>query len=171
MRNQRHVDGSSRAEAGAALVEFALILPLFMMLVLGTFSGAVAYNQKLDLAHAAREGARYGATLPENQATFTSPATNWATAVQQVVVERASGDLTASQVCVALVNGSPPAATDASHMVGAPAGQSNCYDDGSGDSGKRVQVSLTRPGSLEALFFTMNLNLSARAVAKFEPAT
>jgi len=56
-------------------------------------------------------------------------------------------------------------------MVGAPAGQSNCYDDGSGDSGKRVQVSLTRPGSLEALFFTMNLNLSARAVAKFEPAT
>ena len=41
-------------ERGAALVEFALILPVFMILVLGTFTGAIAYNQKLDLAHAAR---------------------------------------------------------------------------------------------------------------------
>ena len=63
-------------ERGAALVEFALILPVFMILVLGTFTGAIAYNQKLDLAHAANEGARYGGTLPQNQTTFTSPATN-----------------------------------------------------------------------------------------------
>jgi len=158
-------------ERGAALVEFALILPVFMILVLGTFTGAIAYNQKLDLAHAANEGARYGGTLPQNQTTFTSPATNWATAVQQVVVERSSGDLSASQVCVALVDGSPPAAVDASHQVNLPAGQSNCYDDGSGDTGKRVQVTVARPGTLEALVFTMNLNLSARAVAKFESDT
>ena len=158
-------------ERGAALVEFALILPLFMMLILGTFTGAIAYNQKLDLAHAAREGARYGATLPENQTTFTSPATNWATAVQQVVVERSAGDLTAAQVCVALVEGNPPAAIDSSHRVNVAAGQSNCYDDGSGDIGKRVQVAVARPGSLEALVFTMNLNLSARAAAKFESNT
>ena len=157
-----------RAERGAALVEFALILPVFMMLVLGTFTGATAYNQKLDLAHAAHEGARYGGTLPEDQTTFTSPATNWATAVQQVVVERSAGDLTAAQVCVALVDGNPPVVVDAGHRVNLPAGQSNCYDDGSGDAGKRVQVTVARPGTLEALVFTMNLNLSARAVAKFE---
>jgi Flp pilus assembly protein TadG len=158
-------------ERGAALVEFALILPVFMMLVLGTFTGAIAYNQKLDLAHAAHEGARYGATLPENQTTFTSPATSWATAVQQVVVERSAGDLTSAQVCVALVDGNPPAAVDGSHQVNVASGQSNCYDDGSGDAGKRVQVAVARPGSLEALVFSMNLNLSARAVAKFESDT
>ena len=50
--------GRHGVERGAALVEFTLILPVFMMMVLGTFTGAIAYNQKLDLAHAAREGAR-----------------------------------------------------------------------------------------------------------------
>jgi Flp pilus assembly protein TadG len=34
----------SRTERGAALVEFAIILPVFMIIVLGMFSGAVAYN-------------------------------------------------------------------------------------------------------------------------------
>ena len=43
-----------------------------MIMVLGVFSGAVVYNQKLDLAHAAREGARFGAvpdTLEKRIAT------------------------------------------------------------------------------------------------------
>jgi Flp pilus assembly protein TadG len=164
--NRRH-----GRERGAALVEFALILPVFMMLVLGTFTGGLAYNQKLDLAHAAREGARYGATLPENQTSFTAPATNWATAVQEVVVERSSGTLNTSQVCVALVEGTPPVAVDSAHRVNLPSGQSNCYDDGSGDTGKRVQVSVARPATLEALVFTMNLTLSQRANAKFESST
>ena len=119
----------------------------------------------------ARRRARYGGTLPEDQATFTSPATNWATAVQQVVVERSAGDLTAAQVCVALVDGNPPVVVDASHRVNLPAGQSNCYDDGSGDAGKRVQVAVARPGSLEALFFTMNLNLRPGLWRSSSPAT
>src|SRR5712691_4500636 len=79
LRHPLRLSRAGDGERGAAMVEFALLLPVFMMLVMGAFSGAIAYNQKLDLAHAAREGARYGATLPENQATFTSPATNWAT--------------------------------------------------------------------------------------------
>ena len=37
---------SEPGERGAALVEFALILPVFMMLVLGMFSGGIAYNHK-----------------------------------------------------------------------------------------------------------------------------
>ena len=49
----------------------------------------------------------------------------------------AAGDLTAAQVCVALVQGNPPAALSASHRVNVAAGQSNCYDDGSGDVGKQ----------------------------------
>src|SRR5207253_7197551 len=83
MGHHGHTPGRRHGvERGAALVEFALILPVFMMLVLGTFTGAIAYNQKADLSHAANEGARYGGTLPQDQTTFTSPATNWATAVQ-----------------------------------------------------------------------------------------
>ncbi|MGH9268978.1 MAG: TadE family protein, partial [Acidimicrobiales bacterium] len=36
-----------RPEHGAALVEFALVFPLFFMLVLAMFTGGVAYNAKL----------------------------------------------------------------------------------------------------------------------------
>src|SRR5690242_4385510 len=53
-----------RDHRGAAMVEFALLLPVFAMLVFGAFSGAQAYNQKLTLVAAAREASRYGATLP-----------------------------------------------------------------------------------------------------------
>ncbi len=34
-----------RDERGAALVEFALLLPLLMCLLLGTVTGGIAYNK------------------------------------------------------------------------------------------------------------------------------
>ena len=158
-----------RDERGAALVEFALILPLFMMLVLGLFSGGLAYNRKLSLEHAAREGARYGATLPEAQATFTAPATTWATAVQHLVKDRSADELLASQICVALVaGGTQPAAVDADHYVNPVAGTTRCFDDPSGDTGKRVQVSVRRPTEIDALFFRVTVDLESTATARFE---
>src|SRR5438105_9682196 len=48
---RRHI----KNESGAALVEFALILPVFMMLVLGTFTGGLAYSTKQEITSAARE--------------------------------------------------------------------------------------------------------------------
>ena len=61
-------------ERGAALVEFALILPLLMMIVFGSLTAGLAYQEKQDLLQIAREGARYGATLP-------SGTTGWATTI------------------------------------------------------------------------------------------
>jgi Flp pilus assembly protein TadG len=58
---------TSNRERGAALVEFALVLPLVLMLAFGIVTAAVTYNHKIDLTHAAREGARYGATLAQLQ--------------------------------------------------------------------------------------------------------
>ena len=52
-------------EQGTALVEFALILPLVLMLAFGVVTAGLTYNHKIDLTHAAREGARYGATLAQ----------------------------------------------------------------------------------------------------------
>jgi Flp pilus assembly protein TadG len=153
------------------MVEFALILPLFMMLVMGTFSGGLAYNQKLDLVHAAREGARYGATLPEDQLTFTSPATNWATAVQQLVQDRAGGPLhlQGSEICVALVEGgAQPAAVSANHVVNARFGTRCLENDPGGDTGKRIQVAVTRPAEINALFFRSTITLTSQATASFE---
>lgn len=48
-----------RREDGQALVEFALVLPVLLMLILGLFDVARAVWQENTLAYAAREGTRY----------------------------------------------------------------------------------------------------------------
>jgi Flp pilus assembly protein TadG len=53
-----------RDELGANAVEFALLLPILLMILFGTITGGMLYNQQLTLTQAAREGARYGATMP-----------------------------------------------------------------------------------------------------------
>lgn len=50
--------GGRQKEAGAALVEFALILPLLLVLLFGIIEAAWAFNQQLEVRHGAREGAR-----------------------------------------------------------------------------------------------------------------
>ena len=47
------------AEGGQALIEFALILPLVLLLVLVLFEGGLAVSNRVELQHAVREGGRY----------------------------------------------------------------------------------------------------------------
>lgn len=47
-----------RGERGAAAVEFALILPILILLVLGLIEFSRVYNIQISLSNAAREGAR-----------------------------------------------------------------------------------------------------------------
>jgi Flp pilus assembly protein TadG len=162
------------SESGAALVEFALILPVFMILVLGVFSGAIVYNQKLDLSHAAREGARAGSVLGTN-ATLTGGCTGqtWAQCVQGLTVERSGGDLQTSGVCVALVNDNLTVYSYTNHTAsyfstnsGSPCADAN---DSQG-RGTHVQVTANRTGKIEALVLKWNMTLKANASAKYEAA-
>ena len=50
-------DGRDKA-AGAALLEFAIIMPLLFLLLFGIIEAAWAFNQQLEVRHGAREGAR-----------------------------------------------------------------------------------------------------------------
>ena len=52
---------NKKSTKGQSLVEFALILPLFMLIVLGIFDFGRAIYAYSALHNAAREGARYGA--------------------------------------------------------------------------------------------------------------
>jgi TadE-like protein len=54
----RPPDRRGVGEAGAALVEFALVLPLLASLALGTLTGGIAFGVKQDITAAARVGAR-----------------------------------------------------------------------------------------------------------------
>jgi Flp pilus assembly protein TadG len=57
----------------AALMEFAVSLPLLVVLVVGIFDFGGAFNLKQELNNAAREGARFAASQPSNDLTQGLP--------------------------------------------------------------------------------------------------
>lgn len=61
-----------RASRGATLVEFALVLPLFMFLVITIMDFGRAYMTYQTMTNAAREGARYAVAPTPNTVTLPS---------------------------------------------------------------------------------------------------
>jgi len=74
-----------QSDAGANAVEFALVLPLLLVLLFGTITGGLLFNQQLSLTQAAREGARFGSTLPVDAA--------WESAVIARIEQASTGSL------------------------------------------------------------------------------
>ncbi|HET8614524.1 MAG TPA: TadE/TadG family type IV pilus assembly protein [Actinomycetales bacterium] len=95
-----HRSRGTDPHAGAVAVEFALVLPVLLMLVFGIIDFGRAYNAKISLTQAAREGARARALGADTAATASR-------------VQLAAGMVSGSVVVDA---GSPcpavPAATD-----------------------------------------------------------
>jgi Flp pilus assembly protein TadG len=60
-RGRRH---SRPRERGAVAVEFALVMPLVIMLLVGAVTSGWSYSKGLGIANAVREGARFAATTP-----------------------------------------------------------------------------------------------------------
>ena len=67
-------------EKGASAVEFAIILPILIMLVFGIFQFGIAYNNYITITHAAREGARRAAV--DLDISNLSP-------LKQIIIDRA----------------------------------------------------------------------------------
>jgi hypothetical protein len=146
------------------MVELALAMPVLMVLLLGTVTSALALNDDIQLTHAAREGARYGATVPYDE-VFSSG--TWAGNVRLVAVERFGTGLAASDVCVALVEGSSPTPLSADHTTRGDG--TACYDDSaSGVTDARVQVTAGKASEIDTGFYSFPLNLSSEAVARHE---
>ena len=157
-------------ETGASLVEFALVLPLFFMIVLGMLTGGLAYSRKLSVAQAAREGARYGATLPISTSV---PLNTWLTRVSDLTIASSDGELSAGKpgrvVCVAYVSASGAATRRQTVGTAAPVIESQpCLADDGRSGEARVQVLAQRSSELEVLVYNRNLTLSSHAVARFE---
>ena len=71
-----------RADRGAVLVEFAIIVPIFFLLVFAVVEFGWAFYQQLDVRHGAREGARLAAVDFQSTAS-PSPSTQ----VAEIVAE------------------------------------------------------------------------------------
>jgi hypothetical protein len=144
------------------MVEFALIMPVLFMLIVGMLTGGVVMNRQLSLTHATREAARYGASVPAGQ--FDGVEANWAPEVRKIAMER-SGDVLQDpdNVCVALIGVN---ASGVDYVASSTHG-GRCINDGA--TGKRVQVTATLPDQeINGVLFSVPMTLTSDATAKHE---
>ena len=118
-RSHCRCNPSAARHRGAVIIEFAFIFPLLAMLVFGMITGGIVLNRRMTVNQAAREGARYGATVAPDQCSPTTlcGGKTWAQLVQAQTVERSEGSIKTSDVCVALVSGSGTEATRSTSAI------------------------------------------------------
>src|SRR6266567_3473641 len=84
MKRRRHTASDSR-DRGSVAVEFALLLPVLLLLIFGVIDFGRAINAQITLTQAAREGARLAA-LGQSSATVTARAQSAAVGLSPVTV-------------------------------------------------------------------------------------
>jgi hypothetical protein len=166
-----------RGDDGANAVEFALVLPILIVLIFGILWGGIALNQKLTITQAAREGARFGATFPFEGA---APDGDWFAAIAERIERSATGELTdgLGGFCIRLSN---PDGDSAWELHGAQAAideikarygeECEVEADATGviANRARVEVVTARPARLDFIFYNFNRFIFSDSVARYEP--
>ena len=148
-----------RNERGSGLVEMALVLPIAMCFLLGIITGGHAYFQKISMVDAARDGARYGASLK----IPTAGIADWKQAVKNRVASLSGGQITASQVCAELVK---PTGSNTACGVADPQGAAS--DPTSLTPASIVKVSVSKQTKIEFFFFSTTPTLTSKIAARYE---
>lgn len=94
---------SQPGELGAVAVEFALVLPLLMALLVGIITAGLGYNKVLGVADGVREGARFGATA-SNMPWPADTIRDQAIALTTLNVPNRAPVVTSAMVCAELVS-------------------------------------------------------------------
>jgi Flp pilus assembly protein TadG len=93
-----------QADDGAAAVEFALILPILLLLILGMFEFGRIFNAQIQVSNAAREAARVMA-IRDNVTEATAAAIATAPGLNPLI---AAGDIDISvATCEGVAEGTP----------------------------------------------------------------
>lgn len=160
-------------DRGAVLVEFALVLPILSMFLFGIMSAGIAWNSNLALAHGARVGGRYAATLPTRNYTSMD---DYLDAVATRVVAGAEGDLATTvagrKICVAYVSGGT-ATLDKTRSrsesgTTVTRADSSCFTDNQASTEKRVQVAVERTVRFEAGLWGTTVTIHQQLVFHYE---
>ena len=166
------------SERGGILLEFGLIAPLLVTLILGGITTGLAYDTNNSLNNGARESARFAATLPVDGAGGMA---NWLNQVADTAIASAGGQMAPTvadqQLCIAYVHPDGTAANDQTASLAESAGSrlitpgGTCFADGRPDSERRVQIQLRRSADIEAIVVTHTVQIEAQSVARFERAS
>jgi hypothetical protein len=150
----------TRQERGAAAVEFALVLPLLVVLMFGMVWTGLAYSDHLSVTNAVREGARYGAAIDYSSGT-------WATSVRDRVKQvyfNAGGTLTDAEICVRLVKSDGTVLTS---VIGADCGGAPSAPTMTSGS-CAVMVWVSKPRKIELVVFpTLHFDIGGQSVAYY----
>jgi hypothetical protein len=170
-----------RGDDGVAVVEFALIMPILLVLMLGMFTGAMAWNQSQALGQGARIAARTGSTMPrpipEAAQTQLQVDEAWLDGLIDRAVAASEGEMAATVsgrvVCVAYVDpaGTDPDLTVSRTLTGAGtriSGTTPCFADGQGDTAQRIQVVMERAGRIDTGFYRIPMTIRRTAVYRYE---
>ncbi len=162
-------------ERGVSAVEFALVFPLLIVLTVGMFYAGIALHRQLSLDHAARDGARHGATLvidDENDGVD-----GYLDSIVERTKQAATGELNDTGadgrfICVAVryrdngdyveqrrIEGDAPASLPSGDL---------CFDDDRPDNEQRVQVWIGRDTVFDAVFLRRTISLDTTALARYE---
>jgi Flp pilus assembly protein TadG len=174
----------SPGDAGASAVEFALLLPIFVMLTFGTLTGGIAFWRHIELTQGARDAARLGATFPISTAepapSGEKTISDWLAMVATVAATESGwgslGDVSAPDsgafICVAYVS-ADDGLVDTNRMTVGSVKESDdllesggCFADGRVES--RVQVLVRRDAELNAVVFNSDLELRTRSSIPYE---
>lgn len=161
-------DRRSTGDRGVALVEFALVFPVLMVLIVGMVTAGLALGQKNAVENAAREASRFGATLPVESTT-----NDWLDAVSAAAISAATGELddgvSGREICVALVGTSTDGIKTIDSAGVATYGSSgNCPAMSCPTTVPCVQVRLERDGEIEAIFVRHDFSLTGSSVSVYE---
>ena len=177
MRRRRPAPTSRRtSERGAAAVEFALVVPFLVTLLLGTVTVGLTYTQWIGTTNAVREGVRFGATADASPLV----AGQWADDVIKQVRDTQFDDPSAETVvCVQLwqvtgvgtgvaVPGTSKCSPAGSPLLAAPVTAASTPKVPTGVTGCVVRVIAARP-------YTVNIGVAswdrvsfANAVVRYE---
>lgn len=164
----------SGTDRGASAVEFAILLPLFVMFALGIVTGGQAYATKIGLTQAAREGARFGATLPVPPAPGKS-LSDWLYQVRDATLSASGGDFVAGQdqgtLCVAFIDGQDT--SKSTRLTIGTSGTSttqagSCWADAITQGDNRVQVLISRKVDLNIGVKSWTPTVTTRSVIHHE---
>jgi hypothetical protein len=163
------------SEAGAAIVEMAVISTVLMMILLGIVSFGLTHHQNISVEGAAREASRFAATYPVSDAGSMEL---WLRDVARVAESAATGAIDGTDpsrvVCVA--HGSGADAADFSRVnvlgtavIGAAVEEPGwCFPNTAPSDDPVVQVRLEREGWIEGIIFSMKPTLTGQATNRFE---
>jgi Flp pilus assembly protein TadG len=173
------------SDDGAAAVEFGLLLPLFVMLTLGTISAGFAFHAWLSVTHGAQESSRFAATL-SIQAGGGSPDA-WLATVGQRAFDASNLGTTVqatpgSVVCVAIYapsNKFPVSVTSVRRVIytaGSTGTVTPVFASGStcpgmvsaGADVDYVQVSVSKPVDFNYLLGAATINVAGKSTNRFE---